>query len=99
MIVRSNAEPHRCLSRCLHTSPRDTTGPDVVATAREKQDEALADYRRAKDREHVLADLRGQSDTDVPLSVDLDDAELRSAIDADISAQEALSVALRAVDD
>ncbi|MDV7991264.1 MULTISPECIES: hypothetical protein [unclassified Rhodococcus (in: high G+C Gram-positive bacteria)] len=70
-----------------------------MATAREKQDEALAVYRQAKDREHVLADVRGQSDTDVPLRVDLDDAEMRGAIDADISAQEALSVALRAEDD
>ncbi|MGB2721373.1 MAG: hypothetical protein WBG53_13715 [Rhodococcus sp. (in: high G+C Gram-positive bacteria)] len=70
-----------------------------MATAREKQDEALAVYRRAKDREHGLAGVRGQSDSDVPLLVDHDDAEMRSAIDADISAQEALSVALRAEDD
>lgn len=70
-----------------------------MATAREKQDEALAVYRRAKDREHVLADVRGQSDTGMPLLVDLDDVEMLGAIEADISAQEALSVALRAVDD
>ncbi|QII08163.1 hypothetical protein BH93_24730 [Rhodococcoides fascians A25f] len=70
-----------------------------MATAREKQDEALAVYRRAKDREQELADVRGLSDADMPLLVDLDDAEMRGAIEADISAQEALSVALRAVDD
>ncbi|OZC51036.1 hypothetical protein CH286_05745 [Rhodococcus sp. WWJCD1] len=70
-----------------------------MATAREKQDAALEIYRQAKDREHGLADVRGQSDTDVPLVVDLDDVEMRSAIEADVSAQEALSAALRAVDD
>ncbi|MCZ4560860.1 hypothetical protein O4160_08395 [Rhodococcus sp. IEGM 1401] len=70
-----------------------------MATAREKQDEALAVYRRAKDREQELAGVRGQSDADTPLLVDLDDAEMRGAIEADISAQKALSVALRAADD
>lgn len=75
------------------------TGPDDVATAREKQDVALADYRRAKEREQGLADVRGQTDADVPLVVDVDDAELQVAVVADVSAQEALSVALRAVDD
>ena len=91
--------PYRFPSRCLRTRPRDTREPDGMATAREKQDEALAAYRRAKDREQELADVRGQSDTDSPLLVDLDDAEMRGAIEADISAQEALSVALRAADD
>ncbi|WP_141214881.1 hypothetical protein [Rhodococcoides fascians] len=72
-----------------------------MATAREKQDVALADYRRAKEHEQGLADVRGQTDADVPLvvDVDVDDAELQVAVDADVSAQEALSVALRAVDD
>ena len=70
-----------------------------MATAREKQDCALAAYQLAKDRERALADQRGQSDTDVPLVVGIDDIELRRAIDADVSAQVALSAALRAVDD
>jgi len=71
------------------------TGPDGVATAREKQDVALADYRRAKEHEQGLADVRGQTDADVPLVVGVDDAELQGAVEADMSAQEAL----RAVDD
>ncbi|MDJ0362764.1 hypothetical protein [Rhodococcus sp. H29-C3] len=70
-----------------------------MATAREKQDCALTAYQLAKDREHTLADERGQSDTDIPLVVETDDIEFRSAIDADVSAQVALSAALRAVDD
>jgi len=99
VIGSSNPLLYRLLSRCLPTPQRDIKRLDVVATAREKQDEALADYRRAKDREHVLADVRGQSDTGIPLLVDLDDVEMLGAIEADISAQEALSVALRATDD
>ncbi|MEH6793123.1 hypothetical protein [Rhodococcoides navarretei] len=70
-----------------------------MATAREKQDVALADYRRAKEREQGLAGERGQTDSDVPLVVASDDAELRGAVEADVSAQEALSAALRADDD
>lgn len=64
-----------------------------------KQDSALAAYQLAKDRERSLADQRGQSDTAVPLVVEHHDTEFRSAIDADVSAQVALSAALRAVDD
>lgn len=73
--------------------------PDLVATAREKQDSALAAYQLAKSREQRVAEKRGQGDTGVPLIVDRGDTELRDAIDADMTAQAALSAALRADDD
>ncbi|MDI9930757.1 hypothetical protein QM588_10135 [Rhodococcus sp. IEGM 1354] len=70
-----------------------------MPTAREKQDSAFAAYQLAKDHEHALAGERGQSDPDVPLIVDHDDVEFHDAIEAEVSAQVALSAALRAVDD
>jgi hypothetical protein len=79
--------------------PVDISWPDAMATAREKQDAALAAYQLAKHRERFLADVRGQSDTTIPLVVDHDDAELRTAIDDDVTAQLVLSAALRATDD
>ncbi|WP_338890249.1 hypothetical protein [Rhodococcus sovatensis] len=70
-----------------------------MATAQEKQDSAFAAYRMAKDHEYALAGERGQSDPDIPLVVEDEDVEFHSAIEAEVSAQRALSAALRAVDD
>ncbi|WP_285185939.1 hypothetical protein [Rhodococcus sp. MEB041] len=95
----SSRPPSGLLLEAMVDPRTDTVRSDSVATERGKQDRAFSSYCRAKERERRLAGERGQWSIDRPLTVARENAEMRRAIDDDVSVQEALTAALRACDD